>query len=242
MVVKLVSRPAQPALVHVEHAAARRFFGDDVLRLALGAHEHDGLAFGGELADEILCLAVMLDGLAEVEDVDARALAEDERLHLGIPTLGLVSEMHACFEQVLHRERGQTASIHVMLSTLTLTELEPLTGAGHPVLLALFRARVAREQAVFLEARAELDVELAQRAGDAEADRAGLARHAAATDGGEDIELFGSFREQKRRLHQDAKRFAAGRTLLNSRRLTLMAPVPGRRNTRAVDSLRRPVA
>ena len=62
---------AEPALVDVEHAAARRFFGDDVLRLALGAHEQDGLAFGGELADEILGLAVVLDGLAEVEDVDA---------------------------------------------------------------------------------------------------------------------------------------------------------------------------
>ena len=40
---------------------------------------------------------------------------------------------------------------------LTLTELEPLAGAGHPVLLALFRARVAREQAVLLEARPELE-------------------------------------------------------------------------------------
>src|SRR4026208_1113366 len=58
----------------------------------------------GALPDEILRLAVVLDRLAEVEDVDARALAEDERLHLGIPALGLMSEMHACFEQVLHRE------------------------------------------------------------------------------------------------------------------------------------------
>ena len=48
---------AEPALVDVEHAAARRFFGDDVLRLALGAHEQDGLAFGGELPDEVLGLA-----------------------------------------------------------------------------------------------------------------------------------------------------------------------------------------
>ena len=107
---------AEPALVHVEHAAARRFFRDDVLRLALGAHEKDGLAFGGELADEVFGLPVELDGLAEVEDVDAAALAEDERLHLGVPALGLVAEVHACFEQVFHRERGQIASIHGSIS------------------------------------------------------------------------------------------------------------------------------
>ena len=67
---------------------------------------------GGELPDKILRLTVVLDRLAEVEDVDATALPEDERLHLGIPTLGLVSEVHACFEQVLHRERNQIASNH----------------------------------------------------------------------------------------------------------------------------------
>ena len=41
---------AEPALVDVEHAAALRFFGDDVLRLALGADEQDRPAFGGEAA------------------------------------------------------------------------------------------------------------------------------------------------------------------------------------------------
>ena len=40
---------AEPALVHEEHAAALRFFGDDVLRLALGADEQDRPAFGGEV-------------------------------------------------------------------------------------------------------------------------------------------------------------------------------------------------
>ena len=39
---------AEPALVDVEHAAALRFFGDDVLGLALGADEQDRAAFGGE--------------------------------------------------------------------------------------------------------------------------------------------------------------------------------------------------
>ena len=37
-------QPAQPALVDVVHAGARRFFGDDVLRLPLGADEEHRLA------------------------------------------------------------------------------------------------------------------------------------------------------------------------------------------------------
>ena len=41
---------AEPALVHEEHAAALRFFGDRVLRLPLGADEQDRLALGGEVA------------------------------------------------------------------------------------------------------------------------------------------------------------------------------------------------
>ena len=39
------------------------------------------------------------DGLLEVEDVDAVALTEDERLHLGVPATGLVAEMAAGLEQ-----------------------------------------------------------------------------------------------------------------------------------------------
>ena len=41
---------AQPALVDVEHPAALRFFGDDVLGLPLGADEQDRAAFGREAA------------------------------------------------------------------------------------------------------------------------------------------------------------------------------------------------
>ena len=47
---------AEPPLVHVEHAAALRFFGNDVLRLALGADEKNRAAFGREAADEVLGL------------------------------------------------------------------------------------------------------------------------------------------------------------------------------------------
>ena len=42
--------------------------------------------------------------LAEVNDVNAVARVEDERLHLGIPTLRLVSEMDARFQQFFYAD------------------------------------------------------------------------------------------------------------------------------------------
>jgi hypothetical protein len=43
--------------------------------------------------------------LLQVDDVDAAALAEDELLHLGVPAPGLMAEMDAVGEQVLHAHR-----------------------------------------------------------------------------------------------------------------------------------------
>ena len=92
-----------------------------------------------------------------------------------------------------------------------------------------------------LEPLTELDVVFDQRARDAEAQRAGLAGDAAAGDRREHVELVGRFGHQQRVLDLGAKRFG-GEGLLDrlaiddrSRRL------PGLRNTRAVDVLRRPV-
>jgi hypothetical protein len=42
--------------------------------------------------------------LAEVNDVNAVARVEDERLHLGVPTLRLVSEMDARFQQFFNAD------------------------------------------------------------------------------------------------------------------------------------------
>ena len=54
------------------------------------------------VGEEIASRFQLAEGLAEVDDVDAIAGIEDERLHLGIPTLGLVSEMNARFQQFLN--------------------------------------------------------------------------------------------------------------------------------------------
>src|SRR4249919_1639558 len=63
---------------------------------------------------------------------------------------------------------------------LPFAELEALARSGHTVLLALFRARVAREQSFVLQRLAELGVVLDERAGDAQPDGPGLSGHAAA--------------------------------------------------------------
>ena len=53
-----------------------------------------------------LCMALglikLLHGLLQVDDIDAVALGEDELCHLGVPTAGLVTEVHTCLEKLLH--------------------------------------------------------------------------------------------------------------------------------------------
>jgi hypothetical protein len=46
--------------------------------------------------------------LLEIDDVDAVPLDEDELLHLGIPAAGLVPEVDARFEQLLHADVCQS--------------------------------------------------------------------------------------------------------------------------------------
>jgi hypothetical protein len=88
----------QPALVHEEHPAALRLFGDDVLSLPLGPDEQNRAAVDGKVADEIFGFSEQLDGLAEVDDVDAVSFSEDVLLHLRVPAFRLVAEVHAGFQ------------------------------------------------------------------------------------------------------------------------------------------------
>ena len=93
---------AQPALVHVRHADAGRLVGDGLLRLLLGADEHDRSAVGDGLLDELVRLVDVGQRLLQVDDVDAVAVGEDEPLHLGIPATGLMPEVGAAVKQLLH--------------------------------------------------------------------------------------------------------------------------------------------
>ena len=141
--------------------------------------------------------------LLEVDDVDAVPLAEDVRLHLRIPALGLVSEVDAGLQQILHRDRAQAASVTSdwrdrQSPLLALAELEALARASHAVLLAFLGARVARQQARPSCSRARSSASNShERARDAEAQRAGLAGYAAAGDRREHVELLGVLGEQR---------------------------------------------
>ena len=80
---------------------------DRVLRLLLGADEEHRAAVGDEVTNEgVGASSIRLQRLVEIDDVDAVALAEDESLHLRVPAAGLVPEVDACLEQLLHGDDG----------------------------------------------------------------------------------------------------------------------------------------
>jgi hypothetical protein len=49
--------------------------------------------------------------LLEIDNIDTVTFPEDILFHLRIPALGLVPEVNAGFEQFLHRDYWQTASL-----------------------------------------------------------------------------------------------------------------------------------
>ena len=74
-------------------------------------------------------------------------------------------------------------------NNLSLGELRSATGCFQTVLLSLLHSGVAGQETGGLQSGAILGVHLQQGAGDAVADGAGLAGHAAAGDGGNDVHL-----------------------------------------------------
>ncbi len=97
-------RAAQPARHHIGLLQALGHALDEVLRLLFGAdHQHLGAAADGVI-DELPRALKVLEGLMQVDDVDALVRPEDIALHLGVPALGLMSEVQACIEQVLNAD------------------------------------------------------------------------------------------------------------------------------------------
>jgi hypothetical protein len=76
-------------------AAFLRSFLDALLRLFLGADEQNFAAFADRCGEKIARGFELRERFAQINDVDAVARVEDERLHLGIPTLRLMAEMDA---------------------------------------------------------------------------------------------------------------------------------------------------
>ena len=93
---------AEPAGVDIVHIAAKSLILDGLLRLLLGADEQQGLAALGDAAHEVVGFLELLDGLLQVDDIDAVALRVNVGSHLGIPAAGLMTEVDACLEQGFH--------------------------------------------------------------------------------------------------------------------------------------------
>src|SRR6185312_15508224 len=93
--------------------------------------------------------------------------------------------------------------------SLALRELRRATSLVQTDFLALHFTRVAGHEAGLAKRRLQGFVVLDQRAGDAEADRAGLAGDAAAFHVDADVELVGHLGEFQRLAHDHARSFAA---------------------------------
>ncbi len=89
---------AEPAVSNPVLVGRASSLGDDIRCLALGTYEQDLLALGDGMADKLAGLAQLDGRLLQVDDVDAVLLAEDVRLHLRVPPLGLVTEVDAGVE------------------------------------------------------------------------------------------------------------------------------------------------
>jgi len=101
--VEVGQHTAQPTGVDVVTAATGSFFLDGILSLLLGADEQDVTAIGGNFTNEAISFFQLLNGLLQVDDVDTVTLGVDVGSHFGVPAAGLVTEVYAGLQQLLHR-------------------------------------------------------------------------------------------------------------------------------------------
>ena len=133
---------AEPAGVHVGHAALVGSVGHGLLGLLLRAHEQHGAALAGDLGHERVGRVQAVERLLEVDDVDVAAAAEDVGLHLGVPTARLMAEVAARVEQRLNAD-FRHCSLH---SLVLCPRSSPASAAfsGWPLAERVARACVIR--------------------------------------------------------------------------------------------------
>ena len=78
------------------------------------------LPVAGQFLHEFRRFFEHLQRLLQIDDVNPVALSEDVFLHLGIPALGLMPEVNARFEQLLHGDVSQSTSSFGLHPALTL--------------------------------------------------------------------------------------------------------------------------
>jgi len=79
-----------------------------LLSLFFRPHKQHFAAFAHRGAQKITRGFQLIDGLAQINDVDSVAGIKDERLHLGVPPFGLVSKMHPGVQQFFNSDRDHS--------------------------------------------------------------------------------------------------------------------------------------
>ena len=110
MVAKLVSVPPSQRSVTKNWPLSLAVSLIACLRLLLGADKQHFVAFAHRGREEIAGRFQLVERLAQVDDMDAVARVEDERLHLGVPPFGLVSEMDTGIQQFLNSDTNHKFS------------------------------------------------------------------------------------------------------------------------------------
>ena len=88
----------QPAVIYIRHSHAGSLLSNCFLRLLLRPDKHDAATMGHGLLNIFVCTINISKRLLQINDVNAIALGENEALHLGIPTTGLMPEVNAAIE------------------------------------------------------------------------------------------------------------------------------------------------
>jgi len=100
-------RAAEPAIHHVGHAGTRGGFLYFLLGLLLGADEQDRTAIENDLVEKSAGDFDLGEGLVEVDNVNSVTRGKNEFFHLGVPPLGLMTEMNPGFQQLFNCYAGQ---------------------------------------------------------------------------------------------------------------------------------------
>src|SRR5258706_12049347 len=79
------------------------------LGLPTRSHYDDAAFIGRSGAHVLVRLIDVVEGLAQVDDVDTVALGEDEALHLRVPAPGLMPEVDTTLQQLAHGHDGHDA-------------------------------------------------------------------------------------------------------------------------------------
>ena len=100
--VKIRQSATKPAFGDIILATFFGRFFDGLLRLFLSADEQNLAALANRRMQKIASCLELVQRFAEVDDVDAVASVENERLHFRIPPFGLVPEVDAGIQQFLN--------------------------------------------------------------------------------------------------------------------------------------------